>query len=207
MWPLLTELRSLRQTLLTLAVLFFVIMLLEVDLGHRPVLASGHGWLALIPVVWLPLGLVSLMAVQIAPSLFTMIAALAVMAIAAAVGMIGSGLHMMAAGVDFDHLSRLFSSAVWGGRVSPNWPVAITLASVLGFIAAFGAHRDGATLPRDAAGAVTSLAYILIVVGIGFAASPSLVTVSATSLILAALLLVAALIAMLTSTVSEGKVS
>ena len=102
---------------------------------------------------------------------------------------------MMAAGVDFDHLSRLFSSAVWGGRVSPNWPVAITLASVLGFIAALGAHRDGASLPRGATGATTALAYILIVVGIAFAAWPALVTVSATSLLIAALLLVAALVA------------
>lgn len=207
MWPLLTELRSLRQTLLTLSILFFVIMLLEVDLGHRPVLASGDGWLALIPVVWLPLALVSLMAVQIAPSMLTMVAALVVMAVAAAVGMIGSGLHMMAAGVDLEHLSRLFSSAVWGGRVSPNWPVAITLASVLGLIAALGAHRDGASVPRGAAGAITSLAYVLIVVGIGFAAWPSLVMVSAASLVLAALLLTAALIATLAGTAWKGKVS
>ena len=104
---------------------------------------------------------------------------------------------MMAAGVDFDHLSRLFSSAVWGGRVSPNWPVAITLASVLGFIAALGAQRGGDSLARGSVGATAALAYILIVVGIAFSAWPALVTVSATSLLLAALLLVAALIAML----------
>ncbi|HVZ52408.1 MAG TPA: hypothetical protein VG986_10605 [Pseudolabrys sp.] len=189
-----------------ISILLFVIMLLEVDLGHRPVLASGHGWLALIPVVWLPLALVSLIAVQIVPSMFTMIAALVVMAVAAAVGMLGSGLHMMAAGVDFDHLSRLFSSAVWGGRVSPNWPVAITLASVLGFIAAVGAHRDGASLPRGAGGATTTLAYILIVVGIAFSAWPALVTVSATSLILAALLLVAVVLAVLVGTEWKGKI-
>jgi hypothetical protein len=201
------ELRRMRKPLLTLSILFFVIMLLEVDLGHRPVLANGHGWLALIPVVWLPFALLTLMAVLIAPSRVTMIAALAVMALAAAVGMIGSGLHMMAAGVDLGHLSRLFSSAVWGGRVSPNWPVAITLASVLGFIASFDAHRDGATFAADAAGAATLAACILIVVGIAAAAVPSLVTVSATSLIVAALLLVAALLVMLTSTASEGKVS
>jgi len=203
----LAQLRQMRQPLLTLSILFFVIMLLEVDLGHRPVLASGHGWLALIPVVWLPFALLTLMAVLIAPSMITMLAALIATAAAAAVGMIGSGLHMTAAGVDFGHLSRLFSSAVWGGRVSPNWPVAITLASVLGFIASFGAHRDGATLAADAGGVTTLAACILIVVGIGCAAFPALVTVSATSLILAALLLVAALIAILTTTASEGKVS
>lgn len=203
----LAELRRMRRPLLTLSILFFVVMLLEVHLGHRPVLASGHAWLALIPVVWLPFALLALMAVLIAPSSFTMLAALLVMAVAAAVGVIGSGLHMMAAGVDFGHLSRLFSSAVWGGRVSPNWPVAITLAAVLGFIASFGAHRDGATLATDATGATARAACILIVVGIASAAVPSLVTVSASSLILAALLLVAALIAMLMSAVSEGKAS
>ena len=35
------ELRGIRRALLTLAMLFFVIMLLEVDLGHRPVLARA----------------------------------------------------------------------------------------------------------------------------------------------------------------------
>ena len=68
MEPYLTELRGVRRALLTLAILFFVIMLLEVDLGHRPALASGEAWLALVPVVWLPIALVALMAVQIAPS-------------------------------------------------------------------------------------------------------------------------------------------
>lgn len=207
MGPFLAELRGMRRALLTLSMLFFVIMLLEVDLGHRPALASGEAWLVLVPVVSLPLALLVLMAVQIAPSTFTMLAALLVMAIAAAVGMIGSGLHMMAAGVDLEHLSRLFSSAVWGGPVSPNWPVAITLAAVLGFIAAFGAQRDGETLPRDASGLATGVAYVLIIVGIAFAAVPSLVTVSATSLVIAALLLLAALIAMLANAATERSVS
>ena len=82
------------------------------------------------------------MAVQIKPSLLTIIVALAVTAIAAAVGMIGSGLHMQAAGVDIEHLSRVFSSAVWGGRELPNWPVAITLAAVFGFAGAVGSPPD-----------------------------------------------------------------
>ena len=207
MWPFLAELRGMRRALLTLSTLFFVIMLLEVDLGHRPALAGGESWLALVPVVWLPFGLLALMAVQIAPSTFTMFAALLIMAVAAAIGMIGSGLHMMAAGVDFGHLTRLFSSAVWGGPVSPNWPVAITLASVLGFIAAIGADRDGETLPRDAGGAMTGVAFVLIVIGIVIAAFPMLVMVSAVSLITAALLLLAALIAVLAGAATERSVS
>jgi hypothetical protein len=207
MGPLLAELRGTRRALLTLSILFFVIMLLEVDLGHRPALAGGEAWLALVPVVWLPLALIALIAVQMAPSTVTMIVALMVTAVAAGVGMIGSGLHMMAAGVDFAHLSRLFSSATWGGPVSPNWPVAITVASVLGFIAAIGASRDGETLPRDASGLAAGLAYVLIVAGIACAAVPSLVTVSATCLIVAALLLLAALIAMLANAATERSVT
>jgi hypothetical protein len=206
MWPFLAELRGMRRALLTLAILFFVIMLLEADLGHRPALAGGEAWLALVPVVWLPIALFALMAVQIAPSMLTMLAALFVTAVAAAVGMIGSGLHMMAAGVDLEHLGRLFSSAVWGGPVSPNWPVAITVASMLGFIASFGANRDDESFPHDINGLTTGLAYGLIVVGIGFSAVPSLVTISATSLIVAALLLVAALIGILANARTERSI-
>jgi hypothetical protein len=197
MGPFFIELRGVRRALLILAILFFTIMLLEVDLGHRPALARGEAWLVLVPVIWLPISLLALIAVQIAPSAFTMIAALFVMAVAAVVGIAGSGLHMMAAGVDLDHLSRLFSSAVWGGPVSPNWPVAIAVAAVLGFIGALGAARDGQILRRDISGLVAGAADILILIGIAFAASPWAVMVSATSLVIAALLLLAALIAML----------
>jgi hypothetical protein len=191
------ELRGIRRALLTLAILFFVIMLLEVDLGHRPVLAGQESWTALVPVVWLPISLLALMAVQIAPSFGTAVVAQVVMAVSAAVGMVGSGLHMMASGVDLEHLARIFSADVWGGLASPNWPVAITVASVLGFVAATGAQRDGERLAFDVSGVAAGLAYILIIVGCGFAAVPSLVLVSAVCLVLAALLLLGALIGLL----------
>ena len=103
------------------------------------------------------------------------------MAVSLAVGMIGSGLHMMTSGVDLDHLARAFSSNVWGGPASPNWPVAIALASVLGFIAATGAQRDREALPRDI-GLARDHGWrrmLLIVAGCGFAALPALVLVSA----------------------------
>jgi hypothetical protein len=210
LWPpIQADLRGLRRALLMLSILLFTIMLLEVDLGHRPALAeqTAQSWLAFIPVVWLPITLIALMAVQIRPSLATMLVALAVTAIAAGVGMIGSGLHMMAAGVDFEHLGRVFSSTVWGGRVSPNWPVAITVASVLGFIASLDAHHNGEGLPRDAAGAVTAVAYLLIVAGIALAPAPALVMVSAVCLATAALLLVGTLIGMLAGAAMQGSVS
>lgn len=195
------ELRGMRRALLTLALLFFVIMLIEVDLGHRPILARQESWAALVPVVWLPISLLALMAVQIAPSRATALFAQGVMAVSAAVGMIGSGLHMMTSGVDLDHLARIFSSNVWGGPASPNWPVAISLASVLGFVAATGAQRDrqaarrdGEAHPGNALGATTAIADLLIVAGCAFAALPSLVLLSAVCLVMAALLLLAALL-------------
>jgi len=199
MGALLIELRGLRRALLILAILFLTIMLLEVDLDHRPALATQGSWLALVPVVWLPLTLFSLIAVQLKPTLPISIVAQAATAIAAAVGMVGSGLHMMAAGVDLEHLSRLFSSAVWGGPVSPNWPVAITVAAVLGFIGAFAAERDEQIVSHDVTHLALCTAYVLILAGIAFGVAPDLVMASAAALVAAALLLLAALIGMLTS--------
>lgn len=203
---LLGQLRAMRGALLTLAILFFIVMLIEVDLGHRAALLRHDSWLALVPVVWLPLSLVALMAVQAAPSKATSYIAIVVMAVSAAVGMLGSGLHMMAAGVDFNHLNRVFSSSVWGGHQSPNWPVAITLASVLGLIAAIEAGRDRATLPPGALGIAAVIAFILVLLGCVLAAVPSLVTISAASLAVAALLLLAVLIGRLAQASTERTV-
>jgi hypothetical protein len=202
---LLAELRGARRALLTLAILFFTVMLLEVYLGHRPALARHGAWLALVPVVWLPLSLLVLMAVQIKPSAFTAGVSMAVMAIAAAVGMVGSGLHMLAAGVSVDKLAAVFSSSVWGGHASPNWPVAISVAAVLGFVASVGAGPDSDTWPKDAVTLITGVAFVLIAIGIGFAVVPELVTVSATCLGVAALLLLSALIGMLANAATERK--
>jgi len=206
MWPAVADLRGVRRPLLNLAVMFFTVMLLEIDLGHRPALVAHDAWLALLPVVWLPVSLLVLMAFQLAPSTFTAIAAQLVMAISVVVGMLGCGLHMMVSGVDLEHLDRVFSSAVWGGPASPNWPAGVAVASLLGFIATFGTGRDGCSLPRDIVGAATGAAYVLIVVGVGFAAIPSTVMVAASSLAVGALLLLAALIGMMANVGTERSV-
>ena len=188
------ELRAIRRPLMTLAILFFTIMLLEVDLGHAPALdaaflARAHpGVLAADHAVCADGGADQAVAAD-------HVVALIVTAIAAAVGMLGSGLHMQAAGVDLEHLSRVFSSAVWGGHESPNWPVAITLAAVFGFAGAVNAHHDNESLPRDLAGAATVIAYLLIVAGIVCAAVPALTMVASGCLALAALMLLAVLVA------------
>ncbi len=206
MWSWLTELRGIRRALMTLAILFFTVMLLEVDLGHAPALAR-HSIAALIPVFWLPITLFALMAVQIKSSLLTMGVAMLVTAVAAAVGMIGSGLHMQAAGVDLAHLSRIFSSAVWGGHESPNWPVAITLAAVFGFAAAVNAHHDNESLPHGLSGAATATAYLLIVAGIVLVVVPGLTMIASTCLALAALLLLAVLVAQLAGAAMQRSAS
>lgn len=203
---LLRQLRAARGVLLTLSILFFVIMLLEVDVGHRSALLRHDSWLALVPVVWLPVSLMVLMAVQVAPSRFTAYVAIAVMLVSAAVGMVGSSLHMIAAGVDLDHLNRVFSSSVWGGHQSPNWPIAITVASVLGLVAAIGAGRQPESLPRGALRAGSAIAFIIIVLGCALAAVPGLVTLSAASLAAAAFLLLAVLLGMLVNASTERTV-
>ena len=192
MWVLLAELRGVRRALLTLALLFFVIILLEVDLGHREAIGHHDAWAVLVPVVWVPVSILALMALQLWPCLASAILVVIAMAVGAAVGMIGSGLHMMAAGVDLEHLSRAFSPAVWSGPVSPNWPISITMASFLGFLAALGGEREG--FPGGVTGIAAGAAYVLILIGIVvFAVTPAWVMVSMVSLVAGALLLVAVL--------------
>jgi len=207
MWSLLAsllaELRGMRRALLTLAILFLVIVLLEVDLGHRPAIAQHEVWLALVPSIWLPISLMALMAMQLFPSLFTVIATQVTMAIAVVVGTVGSGAHVLASGVTLAHPERLFSVAVWGGPQSPIWPIGITMAAVLGLIASLDAHRDGETLHRDAGGVATGIAFALILAGIGLAPVSWALTVSATSLVLAALLLLAVIVGMLATAAME----
>jgi hypothetical protein len=207
MWSLLAsflaELRGMRRALLTLAILFLVIVLLEVDLGHRPAIAQHEAWLALVPSIWLPISLMALMALQLFPSLFTVITTQVTMAIATIVGMVGSGAHILASGATLAHPDRLFSIAVWGGPQSPIWPVGITMAAALGLIASLGAHRDSEPLHRDIGGVATGIAFALILAGIGFAAVPWALMVSATSFVLAALLLLAVIVGMLASAAME----
>jgi hypothetical protein len=206
MWSWLSELRAIRRPLMTLAILFFTVMLLEVDLGHAPALAR-RSFLALVPVFWLPITLFALIAVQIKPNLVSVSAAMFATAVAFAVGMIGSGLHMQAAGVDLEHLGRVFSSTVWGGHESPNWPVAITIAAVLGFAASVNAHHDQQSLPHDFTGAVTAFADLLIVAGIASATVSGLAVAGSACLVIAALLLLAVLVAQVAGATMERSMS
>jgi len=207
MEPILDDLRRMRRPLLVLTTLFFVILLVEIDLGHRPSLAQHEISLALLPVAWLPLSLLALMALQIKPSRLTVAAAQAAMVIAAVIGMAGSLAHILASGVALDRPDRVFSAAVWGGPVSPNWPIAIAVAAVLGFIGSFGASDDDAVLRRDPSGAICGLAFALIVAGIALSATPATLAPSAACLVLAALLLLAALLSLLMAAALERRAS
>ncbi|MDE2228606.1 MAG: hypothetical protein KGL11_06150 [Alphaproteobacteria bacterium] len=199
------DLRRMRRPLLVLATLLFVIVLLEVDLGHRPALAQRELSLALLPVVWLPLSLLALMAVQMKPSRAIAAACQAAMAIAAVIGLAGAVAHAVVSGVTLDQPDRVFSLAVWGGPACPNWPIAITLAAVLGFIGAFGAGDGVPLLPNDPTGMICSVAFALIVAGIGLSATPATLAESAAGLVFAALLLLVALLALLTAAALERR--
>jgi len=207
MEPILDDLRRMRRPLLVLTTLFFVILLVEIDLGHRPSLARHEISLALLPVAWLPLSLLALMALQVKPSRLSAAAAQAAMVIAAIIGLTGSLVHILAAGVALDRPDRVFSAAVWGGPVSPNWPIAITVAAVLGFIGSFGAGGGEAVLRRDPSGAICGIAFALLVAGIALSALPVALTPSAVCLVLAALLLLAALLSLLTVAALERRPS
>jgi len=189
--------------LLPLAILFFIIMLLEIDLGHRAALAQQQAWLALVPVVWLPLSLLSLIAVEVLPSKLTASIAQLIMAVAAAVGVVGSAAHMTASGVNMDSLARLFSSAVWGGPASPNWPISIAIAALIGFGGATGVDKDTEFLRRGDVGLNKTIAFILVVLGCAFAVVPAMEMASAVCLAIAALLLLVELIAMLVAAAKE----
>jgi len=205
MEAILDDLRRMRRPLLVLATLLFVIVLLEVDLGHQPALAQRELSLALLPVLWLPLSLLSLMAVQMKPSRVTAAACQAATAIAAVIGLAGAVAHAVVSGVTLSQPDRIFSLAVWGGPVCPNWPIAITLAAVLGFIGAFGAGDGVPLLRSDPAGMICGVAFALIVAGIGLSATPATLAESAAGLVFAALLLLAALLALLTAAALERR--
>ena len=204
---LLAELRPIRRSLLVLTTLFFVILVVEVDLGHVPSLKSHAMSLALLPVAWLPLSLFALIVVQVRPSHLAVAAGEAAMVIAAVIGLAGALTHLFASGVALDRTDRVFSATVWGGPVSPNWPVAIAIAAILGFIGCYGAGGDDASLRRDPARAICWAAFALIAAGIALSVTPAMLAQSAACLVLAALLLLATLLALLAESALERRPS
>jgi hypothetical protein len=199
--------RTVRRPLLLLTTLFFTILLLEVDLGHEPALAGHASGLAFLPVVWLAVSLLLLIALQLKPSPLAGLAVEVAMGIAAVVGVVGSVAHLVASGVALDRLDLMFSPTVWAGPACPNWPIAITVASIIGFAAAYGVDEHEAHQSAGAAGKSAWFAFALIVAGIGLSMIPGMGAASASCFVLASLLLFAIVLGLVASTTLERRSS
>lgn len=154
-----------RRQLLLLTTLYFSILFLESEVGHMPLLAGGWQSLALIPVVWLAVSLLSLMALLLWPSGATGRLAQIVMVVAGIVGIIGVFPHFAANGVTWSHLSALANGSFFHGEPGPQWPLAITIGGVLGFIGAYGV-ADDTEFQRETSGWLKPLAFLLLLCGI-----------------------------------------
>ncbi len=192
--------------MLLLITLFFVINLVEVMLGHQPSLAAHRLNLAFLPVFWLALSLIPLIVLQVYRAPWIVLIARAAMAIAALVGAIGVFAHMVANGVTFESPARAFSPAVWGGPESPNWPIAIIIASVIGLLGMIGVHNGAAGPAWDAPGVLAGFAFVFILAGIALSVLPGMLALASACLVAAALLVLASLLACLAASALERKV-
>ena len=194
-----------RRQLLLLTTLYFSILFLESEVGHMPLLAAGWQTLALLPVVWLAVSLLALMSVLLWPSAATSRFLRLAMIVAAIVGVIGVFPHFAANGVTWDKLGALASGSFFHGEPGPQWPLAIAIGGVLGFIGGYRVEND-AEFRREHDGWVKWLAFVLLVCGI--ALSDILATLGWGSMlvVVAALLLLAITLVDITSamTVREG---
>ena len=155
-----------------------------------PLLAGGWQNLALIPVVWLAVTLLALMALLMWPSGTTSALVKAATIVAGVVGIVGVFPHFAANGVTWNHLSALSNGSFLHGEPGPQWPLAITIGGVLGFIGAYGV-ADDQEFRSERSGWLRPLAFLLLVCGI--ALSDVLITLGWGSMlvVIAALFLLA----------------
>ncbi len=183
--------------LATITTLFFVILLIEVDLGHQLALAGHDRGLALLPIAWVPIALIALIWMQLRPSMLSRAFVRCSMAIAAAVGIVGFFAHLVASGVTIANLSRLFDGQVWSGPACPNWPIAITVAAVPGFIA-------GSVSAEEPMDRLRGAAFAFVAAGIVLSLIPASLAAGGAALVVAALLLFASALADLTKSRKEA---
>jgi hypothetical protein len=185
------------RSLAGITTLFFVILLIEVDLGHQLALQVHDRGLALLPVIWIPIALIALMWMQLRPSPLSRAFVRCSMAIAAVVGIVGFFAHLVASGVTLTNPSRLFDGQVWSGPACPNWPIAITVAAVLGLIA-------GLTSAGETVDWLRVAAFTFVVAGIVLSLIPASSAAGSAALVAAALLLFASALTVLTESRKEA---
>lgn len=158
-----------RRRMLLVVTLFTAILLHEVDVGHYPIIAAHVMSGALLPVIFLPLALLALIAVQVRPNRAAELTLLGFSLVNLGVGTIGFLFHMNANGVTFAHLDKLFTFSLWNSSIGPNWPLSISFAGLFAIIAAYGAASDRAYVDSAPAGwarAGRDLAFFGIIVAI-----------------------------------------
>ena len=190
-----------RRQLLMLTTLYFSILFLESEVSHVPLLSAGWLTLALLPVIWLAVSLLALMAALLWPSAWTSRFLQVAMLGAAVVGVIGVFPHLAANGVTWNQLGSLLNGTVFHGEPGPQWPLAITIGAALGFIGAYGIAKD-LEFKRATAGWPAVLAFVVLVVGIALSYSLTTLGWGATAIVASALLL---LLITLVRVVSAGK--
>ena len=178
-----------RRQLLMLTTFYFSILYLESEVSHMPLLSAGWWNLALVPVVWLAVSLLALMAVVVWPSAVTSRLLLVAMVVAAVMGIVGVFPHLAANGIARNKPGSLFSAAAFQGEPGPQWPLAITIGAVLGFIGGYGI-TGAADIGRPVRW-FTRVAFLLLIVGIALSSSLTTLGWGATAVVAAALLLLA----------------
>jgi hypothetical protein len=133
---------AVRRLALTLTVVFFGVLYVEVYVGHLPVLDRHVLNGSAIPIAAFPLALAALGLAQIVPGRFSGIVLEATMGLSVAIGIAGFFFHLNANGVTGRHLVPIFYLDTWAGRESPAWPLAISLAALVGLWAGWGLGRD-----------------------------------------------------------------
>ncbi|HVA37069.1 MAG TPA: hypothetical protein VNJ51_05615 [Candidatus Dormibacteraeota bacterium] len=172
--------------------LFFALLLLEVDLGHQPALAGGAPGLALVPVVTVPLALLALAWALLRPSAPSVATLQATMALLGLVGITGFFAHLQASGVGLATLSRLFDPGTWEGPACPNWPIAITLAAVLGAVGAPGAATAERSADERASAVLVVPAFALVLLSVPLVLVPVATGLGSTAVVAGCLLFIAA---------------
>lgn len=148
-----------------LTTVYFAILFLESDVSHMPVLSAGPWSLALLPVVWLGISVLALVAMLLRPSAVTSRLLQVAMIVAAAIGVIGVFPHLSADGIGWNKLGAFFTGAAFHAEPGPQWPLAITIGAVLGFIGASGIAENAEFMPVSV-GWPTKIAFLLLVIGI-----------------------------------------
>jgi hypothetical protein len=156
-----------RHLLLMVTTLYFAILFLESAVGHTPAVTSNWRSLALLPAVWMPVSLLTLMAALVRASRATELSLQVAMIVAGVIGFVGVSPHLVANGVTWARPEGLLNGSALHGEPGPTWPLAITIGAVLGFVGSVGLGADRAfTRTSGPSSALRAAAFVLLLAAI-----------------------------------------